>query len=350
MEKETKKITRKKLIVKEFPKAEKTEKIEKKSVDKKKNPAKTAVKKPEKKSNKKIATKIAFAALIGTPNAGKSTLINRIIGTKISIVTPKVQTTRTRIQGIKTAGLTQIVFVDTPGIFKLNKKLNNKLNKTIVQSAIDTLEEVDFIALVVDVKDYDNENLNKILTILEKSQKKKLLVLNKIDLLHDKSKLFGIATNLNERVGFEATFMVSATKNDGVEGFINYIADNAKSGEWHYPQEQYTDAPERLLAAEITREKLLLSLDKEIPYKLNVETEAWVEGKHATKINQVIFTETEAHKKIIVGKQGQNLKQVGERARMEISRMLGRKAHLFLFVKVKPDWIDRRETYEITTF
>jgi GTP-binding protein Era len=342
MEKETKdivakdvgakKITRKKLIVKEFAKAEKPAK-------------KTKVEKP-----KKPTKKCAFAALIGTPNAGKSTLINRIIGTKISIVTPKVQTTRTRIQGIKTSGLSQIVFVDTPGIFKLNKKLNNKLNKTIVQSAIDTLEEVDFIALVVDVKDCDNENLNKILTILAKSEKKKLLVINKIDLLHDKSKLFGIATDLNERVAFDATFMVSATKNDGVDGFIKYIADNAKNGEWHYPEEQYTDAPERLLAAEITREKLLLSLDKEIPYKLNVETEAWVEGKHATKINQVIFTETEAHKKIIVGKQGQNLKQVGERARVEISRMLGRKAHLFLFVKVKPDWIDKRETYEISTF
>jgi GTP-binding protein Era len=316
-----------------------TKKIEKKQP---KKPVKKLEKKP-----KKPQKKTAFVALIGEPNAGKSTLINRLVGSKISIVTPKVQTTRTRVNGIVNIDDTQIVFIDTPGIFKTSQKMNNRLNKTIVQAAIDTLEEVDFIALLVDVKNPDTANLEKIFTILSRSKKKKLLLINKVDLLNDKSKLFEVATMLNEKDVFDATFMISALKNDGVENFTKYVAEGAKPSPWHYAEDEYTNVPERLLAAEITREKLLFSLDKEIPYKLMVETESWVEGENSVKINQVIYTETEAHKKIIVGKHASNLKRVGAAARKDISHTLGRKVHLFLFVKVTPDWINKRHSYEI---
>lgn len=327
-----------KLVIKKFEQKG-TKKVEKKPAKK------AAAKKPEKKA--KPVKKTALVALIGEPNAGKSTLINRLVGTKISIVTPKVQTTRTRVNGIVNIGNTQIIFIDTPGIFKTTQKMNNRMNKSIVQAAIDTLEEVDYIALLVDAKYPNSENLEKILTILSKNPKKKLLLINKVDLLHDKSKLFDVATSLNEKDVFDATFMISALKNDGVDNFTKFIEQNAKVSPWQYGEDEYTNVPERLLAAEITREKLLLSLDEEIPYKLMVETESWVEGNNSVKINQVIYTETEAHKKIIVGKHAANLKKVGEDARRDITRAIGRKAHLFLFVKVTPDWINKRHSYEI---
>lgn len=287
-----------------------------------------------------VATKCAVISIIGAPNAGKSTLVNRLVGSKVSIVTPKVQTTRNRITGIVTEGNTQLVIVDTPGIFRPKKKLD----KAMVKAAWDSTEGVDFTALIVDSKKGISNEVEMILQYLRNGKGKNILLLNKVDITK-KSDLLALASQLNEKLNFEKIFMISAVKGGGVEDFVNYIKENAKEEPFLYPEDQASDIPLRLFAAEITREKLMMKLDQELPYKLMVETENWEEKKDSITIRQVIYVESEGQKKIVIGKGGKTIKDVGEKSRRELAYLLKCKVNLFTFVKVRENWQDREENY-----
>ncbi len=301
--------------------------------------------KPMSNNNQKCV-RITF---VGTPNAGKSTLMNRLVGAKVSIVTPKVQTTRTRVTGIKTVGETQIIYLDTPGIFKPNKMLD----KSMVKAAWEGLKDTDFTALLVDVQKGIGDEVKMIIAGINSRQNKNILVLNKIDLIA-REKLLDITREINEMANFEATFMISALKGNGVEDLEKYFTQNAPEGQWIYPEDQMTDLPSRMFAAEITREKLMLCLNKEIPYNLMVETEQWEEKPVSKKypngsanIRQVIYVTSESQKKIVVGKAGSNIKKVGEMARKELEWALEMKINLFLFVKVQENWLTNPEHYRM---
>ena len=291
--------------------------------------------------NKKCGT----VAIVGTPNTGKSTLLNQILGTKISIVSPKAQTTRNRITGIHIEDESQIIFVDTPGLFRPRGKLKNTLNSSIVGAAKNVIEEnMDFIALVIDAKKGFSKDNIITAELIEKTSARKILVINKIDLVK-KENLLEIAKSINEQFSFEETFFISAKKNDGVIDFVKYLAKNIPENIWLYPEDQISNMPERFFASEITREKLFYSLDEEMPYNLMVETEKFEERKRDIKIHQVIYTNSESQKKIIIGKNGSIIKQVGEKSRKELSHIFEKEIHLFLFVKVRQNWMKKFENF-----
>ena len=286
-------------------------------------------------------TRCGFVAIIGAPNAGKSTLVNRLVGSKVAIVTHKVQTTRARIRGIAMEGRTQIVFVDTPGIFKPKRRLD----RAMVDAAWGGAGDADLIVLMVDMESGRDSDLERIVEGLKAQGKKAILVLNKADAC-DREKLLKTAAKLNETGIFTETFMISALTGDGVADLKRHIAALLPQGPWHYPEDQAADVPLRSLAAEITREKLFLRLHDELPYSLTVETEEWEEKKDGSiRIAQVIYVERDSQKKIALGKGGQTIKTIGQMAREELQEMLETKVHLFLFVKVRENWSDDRERY-----
>ena len=295
----------------------------------------------ENMESKAGTSRCGFVAIIGAPNAGKPTLLNQLVGSKVAIVTHKVQTTRARIRGIAMAGNTQIVFVDTPGIFKPKRRLD----RAMVDAAWGGAGDADLIVLMVDMESGREEDLTRIVDGLKSQGRKAILVLNKADAC-DREKLLKTAAALTATGIFTETFMISALTGDGVEDLKRHIAAQMPEGPWHYPEDQAADVPLRSLAAEITREKLFLRLHDELPYSLTVETESWEQKKDGSiRIAQVIYVERDSQKKIALGKGGQTIKTIGQMAREELQEMLETKVHLFLFVKVRENWSDDRERY-----
>jgi GTP-binding protein Era len=282
-----------------------------------------------------------FIALIGSPNAGKSTLINGLVGTKVAIVSHKVQTTRALLRGIATEGDAQLIFIDTPGIF-LPKR---RLDRAMVTKAWAGAQDADLVGVLIDAKRGMDEETSAIIDRLADVRQPKLLLINKIDLV-DKPALLALVQSANQRIGFAATFMISALTGDGVSDLKQWLAAHVAAGPWHYPEDQITDAPMRQLAAEITREKLYLRLHQELPYQSTVETEQWTERKDGSvRIEQTIYVERESQRKIVLGKGGQTIKAIGAESRREIAEVLDQPVHLFLFVKVREGWSDDPERY-----
>lgn len=286
-------------------------------------------------------THSGFVALIGATNAGKSTLVNQLVGSKVSIVTHKVQTTRALVRGIVTHGNAQIVFVDTPGIFRPRRRLDNAM----VTTAWGGAKDADVIALLIDAERGIKGDADAILERLGDVRQPKLLLLNKVDRVKPEM-LLALAKTANERVTFERTFMVSALTGSGCGDFLDYLAETLPAGPWYYPEDQLSDLPMRQLAAEVTREKLYLRLHQELPYSSHVETEKWEEKKDGSvRIEQVIYVERDSQKKIVLGEKGRTIRAIGEAARKEIGDILEQKVHLFLFVKVRENWGDDPERY-----
>ena len=282
-----------------------------------------------------------FVTLIGAPNVGKSTLINALIGSKVSIVTPKVQTTRALIRGIAIDGATQLIFVDTPGIFSPRRRLD----RAMVGSAWGSTQDADIVALLIDSRKGATGAGDEILDTLKDVRPAKVLVLNKVDLI-DKPKLLALAQSTNERANFAATFMVSALSGDGVADLKRWLAAHVPPGPWLYPQDQISDAPLRYLAAEITREKLYLRLHQELPYQSTVETDVWKELRNGSvRVEQTLYVERESQRKIVLGKGGQTIKAIGAAARCENAAAIEQPVHLFLHVKVREGWEDDPERY-----
>ncbi|MCR9282704.1 MAG: GTPase Era [Rhodobacteraceae bacterium] len=286
-------------------------------------------------------TKAGFIALIGAPNAGKSTLINQLVGTKVSIVTHKVQTTRTIVRGVAMHGAAQLVFIDTPGIFKPKRRLD----RAMVDTAWGGARDADLIALLVDARKGLTEEVENILKRLSSQQAPKVLILNKTDVAK-REKLLQLAQKINEFVSFEETFMVSALTGDGTETILDYFASKVPDGPWLFPEDQPSDLPLRILAAEITREKLFERLHEELPYISTVETEQWQARKDGSaRIEQTIYVERDSQKSIVLGKRGQTIKAISQAAREELSEIIEAPVHLFLFVKVRENWADDPERY-----
>jgi len=286
-------------------------------------------------------TRCGFIALIGAPNAGKSTLTNALVGSKVTIVSPKVQTTRTLLRGIAMVGQAQLVLVDTPGIFAPRRRLD----RAMVTSAWGSAADADVVALLIDAKNGLDEEATTILDRLGEVRQPKLLILNKVDLV-EKASLLSLAHAMNTRAPFEATFMISALSGDGVDDLRRWLAAHVPEGPWHYPADEVSDAPLRQLAAEITREQLYHKLHQELPYQSTVETESWTERKDGSvRIEQTIYVERESQRKIVLGKAGQTIKAIGEASRRELAGILEHPVHLFLFVKVREDWGDDPERY-----
>jgi GTP-binding protein Era len=289
----------------------------------------------------KERTRCGFVALIGAPNVGKSTLVNALVGTKVAIVSHKAQTTRTLLRGIAIVDGSQLVFIDTPGIFAPKRRLD----RAMVTTAWTGVEDADIAAVLIDAKRGLDEEARAILERLAEIGRTKILLINKIDLV-EKSALLAIAKTASERAGFAATFMISALTGDGVADVKSWLATHVPEGPWHYPADQLTDAPLRQLAAEITREKLYLRLQQELPYQSTVETEVWRELKDgSTRVEQTIYVERESQRKIVLGKGGQTIKAIGADARREIAAMIEAPVHLFLFVKVRERWGEDPERY-----
>ena len=285
-----------------------------------------------------------FIAVIGSPNSGKSTLINHFIGQKVTIVTRKVQTTRSVIRGICIHKESQLVFSDTPGIFEPKRRLD----RAMVEAAWGSSSDADIILFLYDAQKsrIDNET-NKILNELAQSTKKKILVLNKVDLVDNKT-LLPLIKNFEGLCSFDATFIISALTGEGSKEVLSYLAKNLPKGPWLYPEDDITDLPARLLAAEITREQIFMRLHQELPYATTVETEEWTERDDgAIVINQIIYLKKAGHKKIVIGKNGSMIKMLGKAARIEIEQILERSVHLFLFVKVRENWMDDPDRYKI---
>lgn len=290
-----------------------------------------------------MSTRSGFVALIGEPNAGKSTLLNRMVGAKVSIVTHKVQTTRTRIRGVAIEGETQIVFVDTPGLFRPRRRLD----RAMVAAAWGGAADADVVVLLVEAQRGLTEGVQAILEGLKEKAggRKVALAINKIDRVKAEV-LLGLSAELNAAFPFERTFMISAERGYGVEDLREWLAGELPEGPWLYPEDQIADLPMRMIAAEITREKLTLRLHQELPYELTVETEAWEERKDGSvRIDQIVYVARDGHKGIVLGKKGEAIKQVGQAARAELEEFLGRKVHLFLTVKVRPGWLEEAERY-----
>ncbi len=291
------------------------------------------------------APRCGYAVILGAPNAGKSTLINQLTGTKISIVSDKVQTTRTRVLGIVMQDDTQIVFVDTPGIFAAKDK--NKMERAIVAAAWDALADADCLLVLVDVQRKLSDETRMILSRLRDSRKPVCLVMNKIDGLKRET-LLASAQKLNEEFDFSATFMISALKGDGVKDLTGQVAKMMPEGPYLFDPEEVSDMPVRLLAAEITREKLFHKLYQELPYDLTVETDSWEEKEDGSLlIHQTIYVMRDSQKKIILGKGGDMIKHVGMAARKDIEEITAAKVHLKLFVKVKEDWTRDDEHFRL---
>jgi GTPase len=286
-------------------------------------------------------SRCGFVALIGAPNVGKSTLINALVGSKVSIVTPKVQTTRAVVRGIAIEGSSQLIFVDTPGIFSPRRRLD----RAMVGTAWGSTQDADIVALLIDSRKGNTDEDDKILDTLKDVRPAKVLVLNKVDLV-DKPKLLALTRSINEGAAFAATFMISALSGDGVVDLKHWFAAHVPLGPWLYPQDQISDAPLRQLAAEITREKLYMRLHQELPYQSTVETDAWKElGDGSVRIEQTLYVERESQRKIVLGKGGQTIKAIGAAARSEIAATIEQPVHLFLHVKVREGWGDDPERY-----
>jgi GTP-binding protein Era len=286
-------------------------------------------------------TRCGFVALIGAPNAGKSTLLNALVGSKVTIVSRKVQTTRALIRGIAVQGQSQLIFVDTPGIFTPRRRLD----RAMVASAWSGAHEADLVGVLIDAKKGIDEEADAILDKVAEVRGPKALILNKVDLV-PKEALLALASAANGKVKFEATFMISALTGDGVADLKAWLAGRMSPGPWLYPPDQMSDAPLRQLAAEITREKLFDRLHQELPYHSTVETEVWKElRKGDIRIEQTIYVERESQRKIVIGKGGQSIKSIGEAARKEIETIADAKVHLFLFVKVREGWGEDPERY-----
>jgi GTP-binding protein Era len=287
------------------------------------------------------ATRCGFVAVIGAPNVGKSTLVNALVGGKVTIVSPKVQTTRRLVRGIALEGNAQLIFVDTPGLFAPRRRLE----RAMVTTAWSGAQDADIVLLVVDAKRGLDADTGAILDRLATLAARTALVLNKIDLVA-KPVLLDLARKANARVAFAATFMISALTGDGIADLKAWLAHEVPEGPWLYPEDQISDAPLRSLAAEITREKLFLRLHQELPYRSTVETEAWKEQPDGSvRIEQTIYVERESQRKIVLGKGGQTIKAIGSDARKEIADLIGQPVHLFLFVKIREDWADDPERY-----
>lgn len=288
-----------------------------------------------------VSTRCGFVALIGAPNAGKSTLINKLVGTKVSIVTHKVQTTRALVRGIALEGDAQIVFVDTPGIFRPRRRLD----RAMVTTAWGGAKDADVVAVLIDARKGIDDEAAALFDVLAEVKLPKLLVLNKIDLVRRDS-LLALAAEANARIPFERTFMVSALTGDGLKDFLGYLASAVPVGPWLYPEDQVSDIPLRQLAAEVTREKLMMRLHDELPYEAHVETEQWKELRGGSvRIEQTIYVERDSQKKIVIGQGGETIKAISSAARQEITAIVERPVHLFLFVKVRGAWADDPERY-----
>jgi GTP-binding protein Era len=287
------------------------------------------------------ATRCGFVALIGAPNVGKSTLVNALVGSKVTIVSRKVQTTRALIRGIVIDNNAQIILVDTPGIF-LPKR---RLDRAMVSTAWSGAHDADLVCVLLDAREGLDEEADAILTKVASVHHDKILVLNKIDLV-PREKLLALTRAANERLNFASTFMVSALSGDGVDDLRHTLAGMVPPGPFHYPEDQMSDAPMRHLAAEITREKIFRQLHQELPYQSTVETDSWTERKDKSiRIEQTIFVERESQRKIVLGKGGATIKSIGAESRKEIAEIVGVPVHLFLFVKVRENWGDDPNRY-----
>ena len=290
-----------------------------------------------------MTTRAGFIALIGEPNAGKSTLLNRMVGAKVSIVTHKVQTTRARVRGVAMEGESQLVFVDTPGLFRPRRRLD----RAMVAAAWGGAADADIIVLLVEAHRGITEGVERILEQLAEvaTGRRVALAINKIDRVKSEV-LLALSAELNKRFAFVETFMISAEKGHGVIDLRKWLAKELPEGPWLYPEDQIADLPMRMIAAEVTREKLTLRLHQELPYQLTVETESWEDRKDGSaRIEQIIYVARDGHKGIILGKHGETIKSVSKAAREELQEFLGRKVHLFLQVKVRPNWLDEAERY-----
>ncbi len=288
-----------------------------------------------------MPTRCGYVALIGAPNAGKSTLLNQLVGRKLAIVTPKAQTTRTRLLGIAIEGPVQLVLVDTPGIFAPRRRLD----RAMVAAAWAGMADADQVVLLVDAARPADPDTRQIIDRLAASGRRAVLALNKIDLVR-RDTLLGIADRLSRSGGFEPVFMISGLTGDGVGDLKRHLASAMPPGPWLFPEDQLCDAPERWLAAEVTREQVFLQLHDELPYAATVETEAWEDrADGSVRIDQVIYVRREGQRAIVLGDKGARIKAIGSRARAELGHMLERRVHLFLFVKVRENWIEDPERY-----
>lgn len=288
-------------------------------------------------------TRCGFVALIGAPNAGKSTITNHFVGSKVSIVSPKVQTTRTLVKGIGVFDNTQIIFLDTPGIFKPKRRLD----RAMVASAWSGADDADITVLLVDAKKGFDDETRAIIADLKKKNKSAVLLINKIDLVK-KEALLALSSSLNEAFPFKETFFVSAATGKNLDEFYKYLADNLPESPWYYPEEQMSDMPLKLLAAEVVREKLFLFLQQEIPYALTVEPELWERREDGSvRAEMTIYVERDNQKIIILGKGGTMIKRIGQSARQELEKLLECRVHLFLFVKVRENWQEDAGRYSV---
>ena len=288
------------------------------------------------------STRAGFVAVIGAPNAGKSTLVNGLVGQKVAIVSPKAQTTRARMMGIAIHDRTQVVLVDTPGIFEPRRRLD----RAMVAAAWGGAGDADLILLVVDSADGLSREVDRIVSGLEQREHPLWIALNKVDIVK-KPKLLELSLKLTERLNPEKVFMISAANGEGVMDLKEALASTMPEGPWLYPEDEVSDATDRMIAAELTREQLYNQLHQELPYASAIETESWEDREDgSTVIHQQIFVERDSQKAIVIGKGGSRLRTIGEKARAEISEHLGRKVHLFLHVKVNPRWGEDRALYE----
>lgn len=285
-----------------------------------------------------------FVAVVGAPNAGKSTLVNRLVGAKVSIVTHKVQTTRTRVRGIAIAGDSQIVFVDTPGIFAAKRRLE----RAMVQAAWAGIEDADVVLVVHDASRKNiSDDARMVIEGLADTSHRPVLVLNKIDLVK-RERLLALTAQLTEAGQFSEVFMVSAETGDGIADLTEFLAARMPIGPWHFPEDQLSDVTLRLMAAEITREKLFLNLHQELPYALTVESEGWEEFKDGSvRVQQTVYVARDQHKAMCLGKGGRTIRAVRESAQAELEEVLGQPVHLFIFVKVRENWINDPERYRM---
>ena len=286
-------------------------------------------------------TRAGFIAVVGAPNVGKSSLINRLVGTKVSIVSAKVQTTRTRVLGICIAGAVQVIFIDTPGIFQPRRRLD----RAMVAAAWGGAGDADHVLLLVDAARGIDDDTRNIIDKLRGSGRRAVLAINKVDIVK-KTDLLSLTATLQDPDLFTKTFMISATSGDGVNDLLAYLAGLLPAGPWLFPEDQVSDMPERLLAAEITREKLYLELHQELPYATTVETESWeYKPDGSIRISQVVYVERDTQKAIVLGKGGRQIKRIGVKARQELQEIMDTNVHLFVFVKVREKWGDDPERY-----